>query len=152
MVTIEAGRSAVPAPLPTVTVTLTLHAALIMAAMAGRMTDSSPDGGLHDALCEHDLYQYYKEARDVWEDSLSDDSTADLQFDWLAQLHDGTPLSAIKFTRCKPCPSGRFTVGKVYTVDMSKTTALWAEVRRGVIRDDAGIERVFFMEEFCVRS
>lgn len=122
-------------------VELTLHQALSLAVLSGT-SDVVDDGGLWAALCDHPLYEAYRAEREKADDEYRSPFFKDLTGSEVQQ--EEVPPDRIRVRRT--AEGIDWTVGKVYTVDMSRNISLGAYP--GVVVDDGGDERVYFPRDF----
>lgn len=118
---------------------LTLHQALCLAVMAGTTAALDDDGGLWEAMRDHPLYRMY---RDEQENAAAEDRSP--FFKDLTGSYEAVPPGHIRVRRT--AESLYWTVGKVYTVDMSRDFS--GGSHPGVVVDDDGDERVYFPTDF----
>lgn len=130
---------------------LTLHQALCLAALSGTTAALNDDGGLWQALCNHPLYQAYRDEREKARDEDRAPFFKDLTGSDDAP-DDAVPPGHIRALRT--VEGDAWTVGKVYTVDMSRSRARQlglhgvVDLYPGVVVDDDGDERVYFPRDF----
>lgn len=118
---------------------LTLHQALCLAVLSGTIAGTD-DGGLWEAMCGHPLYEAYRAERDLADDEDRPPFFKDLTGD----AAPPPPSGCIRVLRT--APGCDWTVGKVYTVDMSRDMSYGSYP--GVVVDDEGDERVYFPRDF----
>lgn len=123
-------------------VELTLHQALCLAVLSGTTASLDDDGGLWRALCNHPLYEAYRAEREKAEDEGRPPYFKDLTDSEVHQ--DAVPPGFIRVRRV--AESGCWTVGKVYTVDMSRDFS--GGSHPGVVVDDDGDPRIYFPADF----
>lgn len=124
---------------------LTLHQALCLAALSGGTGGrlDADDGGLWNALNDHPLYgEYRAECEQAYDEGLTicfKDHTIGA-----TQPDEALPPGHIRVRRT--VPSHYWTVGKIYTVDMTRDMSIGGHP--GVVVDDDGDKRVYFAVDF----